>query len=65
MKRVNMELSDDEFAELEKAKSLFGASSYTEAIRRSLRLANKLIGREDGQIFVRNGKKEESLVIIT
>lgn len=65
MKRVNMELSDDEFAELEKAKSLFGASSYTEAVRRSLRLANKLIGRDDGQIFVRNGKGEQSLVIIT
>lgn len=65
MKRINLNLSNDEFAELEKATSLFGASSYTEAIRRSLRLANKLIGREDGQIFVRNGKKEESLVIIT
>ena len=65
MKRVNMELSDDEFAELEKAKSLFGASSYTEAVRRSLRLANKLIERKDDQVFVRNGKREQSLVIIT
>ena len=65
MKRVNMELSDDEFAELEKAKSLFGASSYTEAVRRSLRLANKLIEHNNGQVFVRNGKKEESLIINT
>ncbi len=62
-----MVINEADFDELMKTEKLLGASSITEAVRRSSRLTNKLLGAQEkgAQIIVRDKSGEQQVIIIT
>lgn len=66
MKRFNLVFTDDEVSELERAKELLGAVSFTETIRRSVRLTNKLLELQgnNGQLIIKDKKSIQSTIIV-
>jgi hypothetical protein len=66
MKRLNLGITENDAGEIQKAKELLGAASFTEAIRRSVRLTNKLLEFQDknNEIIIRDKKSSQSVIIV-
>ena len=66
MKRLNLDLTPNDVAELRKAKDLLEAMSITETIRRSVRFTNRLLEHRGkcGQIIIERKSSRQSIAII-